>query len=996
MQDIVFYVAAGETLGMVRDYSNMNNSFTPVLTLGVSACLRLRLFPRIEVATPYPISSFNNITNWEWSMDADFDRSTACKLVADADGISVHTVTDTVNGETKNFTEFVIPISEMNTIELTTWLGNERMKSGLTGELVGYDSGGNAVFVLQIEDFSVRNRVSGPDAPTAVDEGFVTRTIAEQMIQSAVSSSAATKQDKLNVSNGGIGISVTLGGVISTENVPQSAVSGLSVALVGKQDKLNASNGGTGISVSNAGVISVSDIPQSAVTGLTTSLADISSSLTGKQDKLAAGYRMEIVSGATVAQAKWFPITNATGASVTMQPGEAYKIYATNSTVTINTILIPANQYGLESHLEIFVAGTGYVVTGSNVVLANALEPDAVNNCTVRFHDGLAIISVEDHVAGYIVTVNAASGAGSLAYGLSTATNEYISIDASLNGLTLDLAGATTYAGEKHVVGNGYTETVISGGITCTSKTTFSNLSMLNTVAEGGTMTLGDVFIPSGATVAVSGGGLVIEKVAGDNGTIDLGGADILVQHHTSASAFGCVFTGGSGQTSESDGGAFRVRGDLRLSGCVISGNSAVYGGAIWMDPNYASYARLTDCVVIENSHSYGAIVVQNGNILDIHGGTFGDPSRDISLFGSSALVNIDGTVKMGGGINAILGATGSVNISSGAVLDLTGNTNATPIAPGGGITFASGGATVLVNGGTEATSSSYSMDNVMLPAGAKLKNTAVVDLGGSSTVLVQSPASFSGCVISGGSAAPVGSSTQGGGVKVVRANTTFNNVTFKGNTASNQYGGYGAGGGLFYIGTAADSVTLTSCTFENNIASYGAGAYIMNAPNVFITGCTFGSDQLITLVGTAGITISGAFKTLSRVVGDTATISVSSGAVLDLTGNTNATPIAPGGGVIVYGTSDYENPTTIIGSAGSATEPRGFSARCTITGSAVTKNGAISGATVSLPSSSCQLDILKSGESVVSTVYMQASESPYVVETQQGAGTVLVRVSED
>ena len=140
-------------------------------------------------------------------------------------------------------------------------------------------------------------------------------------------------------------------------------------------------------------------------------------------------------------------IVNVTGTTVTLEPDTAYKVYATTVPVTLNANPPAPDQWGLEGHIEIFV---------SNVVLANALESDSVNNCSVRFHDGYAIISVEDHVAGYIVTVNASSGAGSLAYGLSTATNEYISIDASLNGQTLDLAGATTYAGKKNVVGNGY------------------------------------------------------------------------------------------------------------------------------------------------------------------------------------------------------------------------------------------------------------------------------------------------------------------------------------------------------------------------------------------------------------------------------------------------------------------------------------------------------------------------------------------------------------
>ena len=187
MQDLIFYVAANETLGAVRDYANMRNESAPTLVLGVSVCLRMRLFTERDVATPYPISAFSGIAAWNWSMDGDYDRSTTCKLTADAGSITVHSVTDSINGETMTFTEFVIPISTMNTEELTTWLGTAESKRGLTGELVGYDTDGNAVFVLQIENFTVRNRVAGIGEPTSQNQELVTRTEAQSMIQYAIS-----------------------------------------------------------------------------------------------------------------------------------------------------------------------------------------------------------------------------------------------------------------------------------------------------------------------------------------------------------------------------------------------------------------------------------------------------------------------------------------------------------------------------------------------------------------------------------------------------------------------------------------------------------------------------------------------------------------------------------------------------------------------------------------------------------------------------------------
>lgn len=196
MQDIIFYVAAGETLGVVRDYANAHNESAPVLVRGVSVRLKMRLFAGLNMNTPYPITALGGIAAWNWNMDADFTPGTACKLTADPGAIEVHSVTDTVNGESLTFTEFMIPISKMNTEELNSWLGTEESKSGFAGELTGYDGLGNAVFVVQIKNFTVRNRIAGTGSPTVMDQEFVTRNEAQSMILYAISGGAT-----INVSN---------------------------------------------------------------------------------------------------------------------------------------------------------------------------------------------------------------------------------------------------------------------------------------------------------------------------------------------------------------------------------------------------------------------------------------------------------------------------------------------------------------------------------------------------------------------------------------------------------------------------------------------------------------------------------------------------------------------------------------------------------------------------------------------------------------------------
>lgn len=988
MQDIVFYAAANETLGVIRDYANERNSPAPVLTLGVSVCLRMRLFSSTEGATPYPIASLNGISDWQWCMDSDFDRDTACKLVADAGGISVHTETDTVNGETMSFTEFVIPISNMNTEELAAWLGNEKMKPGLTGELVGYDSYGNAAFVLQIENFSVRNRVAGLGDPTVLDQETVTRTQAELMIQTAVSTSAATKQDKLTSANAGTGISITSSGIISTANVPQSAVSGLSETLA------------------------------------------------AKQNNITAGYRMVLVNGSTVDQARYFTIEPAITApannttTVVLSAGKAYEIHAVanQAKVLLNRENPPsARTFGLEGHAEIFVANTGYIQTGANVVLANALEPDAVNNCTVRFHDGLAIISVEDHVAGYIVVSATGSTAGTLPYALGSASQEYVAFDATLNGQTLDMGGAVTN-GEKHIVGNGYSETIVSGGINCTSKTTFANLGMNGVVVSSGTLTLGDVYIPSGSTVAVSGGGLAVEKVTGNGGVIDLGGTIATVPSGSTASASGCTFSGGYASatnggvallsrnvsffashcgfdrnSSYNAGGAFAlVSGNtLTLSGCTITNNYAYNCGGIFLFSG--GVCELTSCTMSGNSGFNGTCLNVNvggsaylngctltGNHASNTGGGIstagtvnvtscivsGNTPEDVLITSNNVTLNdctvgvcttSGGTVTFAG-INSLTsagGGTGTVIISSGATLDLTGNTNTTPIAPGGGITFASGGATVKV--GDSTASSSYMMDNVTLPAGAKLTNTNVVNLGGSNVIVSSgTTASASGCTFSGGSA------SSGGGAFVVSgasASATLTSCGISGCSAS-------YGGAIALLGGA--SVLLSSCTIGNN--TFSAGTLYVNAAELVLSDCIVEKDQNTRLQGTSGHLVfagSNTYKGDFQYLGG-GFVTISSGAIVDLTGNTNATPIYPGGGITLYGGA-LNSATTIIYSSGGNVGSRTFE-DLEIQGATITKLGLVYGATVySLAGDDHEIIYTEDNGATSSSVFI-SGETVYVV----------------
>lgn len=174
MQNTTFYVAANETLGVVKDYANAKTVTPPTLVRGVAACLKMRLFAKNDGTDAYPVSAFASIVSWQWAMDSDFNESTAYKLVGDNGDIAVASVTENIDGEEISYTEISIPVSGMNTAELAAWLGTEKSKSGLAGELVGFDANGNQVFILQVENFTVRNRITSIGNPTPVAPDYLT------------------------------------------------------------------------------------------------------------------------------------------------------------------------------------------------------------------------------------------------------------------------------------------------------------------------------------------------------------------------------------------------------------------------------------------------------------------------------------------------------------------------------------------------------------------------------------------------------------------------------------------------------------------------------------------------------------------------------------------------------------------------------------------------------------------------------------------------------
>ena len=174
MQEIKVYVSAENSVGTLRDYANAKSQSAPPLVRDVDVVLKLRLFAATGSIEPYPIEQLQSVRAWKFVMDRDFDDKTQCIFQADDESITVAEVTDTVDETEYTYTEVSVPISNTNSEELAAWLGTSKQQTGLSAELAGYDDSGATVFVLQLEGFSVRNRLTATGAPTELESDYWT------------------------------------------------------------------------------------------------------------------------------------------------------------------------------------------------------------------------------------------------------------------------------------------------------------------------------------------------------------------------------------------------------------------------------------------------------------------------------------------------------------------------------------------------------------------------------------------------------------------------------------------------------------------------------------------------------------------------------------------------------------------------------------------------------------------------------------------------------
>ncbi len=170
----------------------------------------------------------------------------------------------------------------------------------------------------------------------------------------------------------------------------------------------------------------------------------------------------------------WTKIQNmASSASVTVNPGESYRLMATDGAVhTLNRATSAYAGYnGADAHVQIFL-DTVSVINGNNISIMDKLVPSACNNCLVKYRDGEARLYLEDVYAGFTVTVNASdvNATGTVFDGIINWGTSYITFTKQLDGEVIDMNplsrvdGVNNTGHDSIIVGNAPDSTILSNG----------------------------------------------------------------------------------------------------------------------------------------------------------------------------------------------------------------------------------------------------------------------------------------------------------------------------------------------------------------------------------------------------------------------------------------------------------------------------------------------------------------------------------------------------
>ncbi len=305
-----------------------------------------------------------------------------------------------------------------------------------------------------------------------------------------------------------------------------------------------------------------------------------------------------------------------------------------------------------------------------------------------------------------------------------------------------------------------------------------------------------------GNTAGGSGGGMsnwdesdpLVEGCTFTGNVALTGAGGAMYNVYSSPSIINCTFDDNTAEAGHGGGifdlAGFNTGGNAVVVSCTFSGNSALQGGAVYIQE---SSPTVTDCAFIANwafdttGGSDGGGMSNWSSSPTVVNCTFVDNSVNGSLAGS------------GGGMGNILGST--------TVLDCRLRGNWSSSAGGGMANFAN----------------SPTVTNCTL-------RENLSDVVGGGMYNYESSPTVTSCVFDGNEAG------WGGGMRDAFSSPTMTNCVFRGNRALQQ------GGGADFVGSGA---TVADCTFSGNEAADGNTIGFMSDPSeLLMANCILWSDD--------------------------------------------------------------------------------------------------------------------------------------------------------
>lgn len=512
----------------------------------------------------------------------------------------------------------------------------------------------------------------------------------------------------------------------------------------------------------------------------------------------------------------WVPIIDmGSSPALTIASGLAYKLVANDSNAhTLMVDTFPSSTYGRDAHLQLFVGDTGHVQVQSPLILMQALTPNAVNNCTIKFRDGEARLYVDDTAYGYTVVVNSGTDNGSLYYGLVESDSEYITFSETTDGTPVVIPGAT-FSRVVNLIGNGMDKTTVSSteNISVDTSTGGINMSGL-TLTKNLYIATRQVFSANSVRFAITDTTVNIAFSLWNN----------------------------SSKISNSV-----VTGSTSNDAIIYMPNGGVISDTVFKDDNAAeAYLR-----------SYYETAT-----LIISGCVFIGPSGSQKLIrGANATVNVSGSTfnqgRIIGTADGILAISGTNNLTAASTNGMNGKINCTD----GSI---AGTGTVSLTGSTNAVDlDDFTFDGITI-TGASYSHAAAITAGDSalSSVIVtgNTTPDVEGTLAITGSSSAVSIP-----VAAIEADSN-SSLAITGGT-------YAASQDIQLNGSTISAVMAGSITFKSKLYSYGTGGDLTIADNTVID--MAGNDNTTAIQPGGSIIVGSGVKVVAT---DGSTVNVTAG----------------------------------------------------------------------------------------------------------------------